>query len=206
MTRASDAVPTLDDDLPPDNPLTTKEGWGALVRHAPEPPTLLSTEKLAALPHRRRVDYDQMLRDYHADLSLVNTRSSRRSIFTGRFLVQLNRWRISGRRGIAISGASGTGKTTVSPSSVARTNSPSANASPLTRPGYRSPTSPSHRRPHSACQRSSSPGSSGWSSAAATTSPTSPRRSAPLPRPPRVLSEDENHSLHLGAGLHAAGP
>jgi hypothetical protein len=43
-----DASPTLDDDVPPDNPLTTKEGAGAFVRHTPEPPTLLSTEKLAA--------------------------------------------------------------------------------------------------------------------------------------------------------------
>jgi hypothetical protein len=70
----------VDDDVPPDDPLTTKEGWGAFVRHTPEPPTLLSTEKLAALPPRRRADYDQMLRDYHADLPLVNTpKPSRRS-------------------------------------------------------------------------------------------------------------------------------
>jgi hypothetical protein len=103
---------TSTDDVPPDNPLTTKEGWGAFVRHTPEPPTLLSNEKLAAFPPRRRADYGQMLRDYHADLPLVNTPTIQKVISTGRLLIQLNRRQISARRGIVISGASGTGKTT----------------------------------------------------------------------------------------------
>jgi hypothetical protein len=53
-----------------------------------------------------------MLRDYHADLPLVNTPTIQKVISTGRLLIQLNRRQISARRGIVISGASGTGKTT----------------------------------------------------------------------------------------------
>jgi hypothetical protein len=112
MTSAPDTPPTLDDDVPPDNPLTTKEGWGAFVRHTPEPPALLSAEELVALPPRRRSGYDEMRRDYHSDLPLVNTPTIQRVISTGRLLVQLNRRQISARRGAIISGASGTGKTT----------------------------------------------------------------------------------------------
>jgi Bacterial TniB protein len=104
--------PEIDDDVPPDSPLTTKEGWDAFVRHTPEPPTLLSANKLATLPQHDRADYDQMLRDYHADLPLVNTPTIQKVISTGRLLIQLNRRQISARRGIVISGASGTGKTT----------------------------------------------------------------------------------------------
>jgi DNA transposition AAA+ family ATPase len=53
-----------------------------------------------------------MLRDYHADLPLANTPTIQKVISTGRLLIQLNRRQISARRGVVISGASGTGKTT----------------------------------------------------------------------------------------------
>ncbi|MCO6004924.1 ATP-binding protein [Actinoallomurus purpureus] len=112
MTSAPHTATTPNDEVPPDNPLTTKEGWGAFVRHAPEPPMLLTADELVALSPRRRSAYDEMRRDYHSDLPLVNTPTIHRVISTGRLLVQLNRRQISARRGAIISGASGTGKTT----------------------------------------------------------------------------------------------
>lgn len=48
----------------------------------------------------------------HADLPLVNTPTIQKVISTSRLLVQLNRNQVSARRGVIISGASGTGKTT----------------------------------------------------------------------------------------------
>jgi hypothetical protein len=112
MTSTPHTATTPDDEVPPDNPLTTKEGWGAFVRHAPEPPVLLTAKELAALSPHRRSAYDEMRRDYHSDLPLVNTPTIQKVISTGRLLIQLNRRQISARRGIVISGASGTGKTT----------------------------------------------------------------------------------------------
>jgi hypothetical protein len=99
-------------DVPPDNPLTTKEGWSAFVARTPQPPALLSAQELLALPRRRRADQDEQRRDYHADLPLVNTPTIQKVIATGRLLVQLNRRQVSARRGTVISGMSGTGKTT----------------------------------------------------------------------------------------------
>ncbi len=32
------SVPQIEDDVPPDSPLTTKEGWAAFVRHTPSRP------------------------------------------------------------------------------------------------------------------------------------------------------------------------
>ena len=82
MTSAPDTYSTLNDDVPPDNPLTTKEGWGAFVRHTSEPPTLLTTKELAARSPDRRSAYDEMRRDYHSDLPLVNTSTIQKVIST----------------------------------------------------------------------------------------------------------------------------
>lgn len=104
--------PAFTDQIPPDNPLTTKEGWSAFVRRTPEPPTVLSAQQWLALPLSRRILEDERRRDYHADLPLVNTPTIQKMIATGRLLVQLNRHQISARRGAILSGMSGTGKTT----------------------------------------------------------------------------------------------
>ncbi|MFB4309049.1 TniB family NTP-binding protein [Actinomadura sp. GTD37] len=106
------SVPEIDGDVPPDSPLTTKEGWASFVRHTPEPPEMLSPRQLEAFPPRQQAAYEQLRRDYHADLPLVNTPIIQKVISTGRLLIQLNRRQISARRGVVISGASGTGKTT----------------------------------------------------------------------------------------------
>ena len=93
--------------IPADSPLTTKEGWAAFVRHEPVPPELLP----AAGPADRAA-CDEARREYHADLPLVSTPVLQKVISTCRLLIQLNRHQVSARRGVIISGASGTGKTT----------------------------------------------------------------------------------------------
>jgi len=95
-----------------EEPLTTKEGWARFVGYQVEPPPLPSTAELLALPHRQRVAHNDARRDYHAELPLVNTPTIRQVLTTGRLLVQLNRRQVSARRGMILSGASGTGKTT----------------------------------------------------------------------------------------------
>lgn len=101
-----------EDALVTEDPLTTKEGWRRFVGRQPSPPVLLDAPALARLPPREREDYDQVRRDYHADLPLANTPTIQTVITTARLLVQLNRHQVSARRGLIISGASGTGKTT----------------------------------------------------------------------------------------------
>ena len=95
-----------------DNPLTTKEGWRRFVDKEPSPPALLSDAELARLNPARQAGYDEARIDYHSDLPLVNTPVIRQVIGTSRLLIQLNRHQVSARRGVIISGASGTGKTT----------------------------------------------------------------------------------------------
>ena len=95
-----------------DEPLTTKEGWRRFVDRQPQPPALLAAAGLARLAPRDRDRYDEVRREYHADLPLVNTPTIQKVISTSRLLVQLNRKQVSARRGVIISGASGTGKTT----------------------------------------------------------------------------------------------
>jgi hypothetical protein len=98
--------------LDPDDPLTTKEGWRRFVNYQPEPPVDLTAAQQLALSGRRRAEHDEARRDYHAELPLANTPTIRQVLGTGRLLVQLNRRQVSARRGLILSGASGTGKTT----------------------------------------------------------------------------------------------
>ncbi|MEV0525770.1 TniB family NTP-binding protein [Streptomyces sp. NPDC050439] len=100
------------EELPPDSPLTTKKGWRHFVGHDPVPPQLLPAAERAALSGQERMRADDRRREYHADLPLVNTPTIRNVIATTRLLVQLNRNQVSARRGVILSGASGTGKTT----------------------------------------------------------------------------------------------
>ncbi|MBD3576183.1 MULTISPECIES: hypothetical protein [Streptomyces] len=55
----------------------------------------------------------ERLQEYHADLPMVTTPIIRKVVATSRLLIQLNRNQISARRGAFLSGASGTGKTTM---------------------------------------------------------------------------------------------
>jgi Rad3-related DNA helicase len=98
--------------IPADDPLTTKEGWRRFVDHQPHLPTLPTAKQWAATAGRERATQDEARRDYHGDLPLVNTPTIQKVITTSRLLIQLNRRQVSARRGVIISGASGTGKTT----------------------------------------------------------------------------------------------
>lgn len=100
------------DDVGADEALTTKEGWRRFVEHQAQPPQLLSAAALAGLSGPERAGYDDARRDYHCDLPLVSTPTIRQVVTTSRLLIQLNRRQVSARRGVIISGASGTGKTT----------------------------------------------------------------------------------------------
>ncbi|MFE7419966.1 TniB family NTP-binding protein [Rhodococcus sp. NPDC057529] len=97
-------------DPPPDEPLTTKEGWSRWVgrdRSAPE----LRDDWLELEP-RERAAYDDVRLDYHSDLIVVNTPTIQEVVKTVRRLLILNRRQISARRGLIVTGGAGTGKTT----------------------------------------------------------------------------------------------
>lgn len=107
-------TPVSDDTMepPPDSPLTTKEGWHRFVEHELLPPQLMSVDQRAALSKRELAREDDLRRECHAALPLANTPTIRKVIATSRLLIQLNRHQVSARRGVILSGASGTGKTT----------------------------------------------------------------------------------------------
>ena len=95
-----------------DEPLTTKQGWRRFVDRAPAVPEQHNPATAELLTPAQREAYDEVRSAYHADLPLANTPTIQKVISTARLLVQLNRSQISARRGLIVSGASGTGKTT----------------------------------------------------------------------------------------------
>jgi hypothetical protein len=114
MSPPASSTPQTDTggQTPPDSPLTTKEGWRRYVEHETHPPKPLTAAELTALTGREQARTNDRRREYHADLPLVNTPTIRKVISTARLLIQLNRHQVSARRGVIVSGASGTGKTT----------------------------------------------------------------------------------------------
>lgn len=110
MNTPSPSAP--DTEAPPDNPLISKEGWRRFVDHEPVPPQQLTAAERAALSPQEWAREDERRREYHADLPMVHTPVIRKVTTTSRLLIQLNRNQISARRGVILSGASGTGKTT----------------------------------------------------------------------------------------------
>jgi len=105
-------VPPDGGGVPADSPLTTRDGWAAFAGREASPPQLLTAAGLAGLQAGKRAAYDEARREYHADLPLVSTPVLQKVITTCRLLIQLNRHQVSARRGVIISGSSGTGKTT----------------------------------------------------------------------------------------------
>ena len=94
-------------------PLTTKEGWAAFVsRPQPEPPRLLPQASLARLDPLEREVYNETRQDYHSELLLVATPDIRQITSVGAKLIVGNRGKQLGRRGLIVSGQSGTGKST----------------------------------------------------------------------------------------------
>ena len=98
----------------PSSPLTTKEGWNAFVSGAslPEPPRLLAAADLERLEPDERELYDCARQDYHSELTLVATPDILKITRAGQRLVTSNRGKQLGRKGLMVSGASGTGKST----------------------------------------------------------------------------------------------
>jgi hypothetical protein len=94
--------------------LTTLEGWRQFVADAPRPPEPLLTphQHRERLDAPDRIDDDEIRLDYHTRLTVVATSALRQVVHTGRRLTLLNRHAISARRGLIVSGAAGTGKTT----------------------------------------------------------------------------------------------
>lgn len=100
------------DDDEVDHPLTTKEGWARFVTEVLDAPTMLSPSALQRLPEDQRAQYDTAREHYHARLVVVSTPTIRHVAATGRKRILLNRYQHSARRGLIVSGAAGTGKTT----------------------------------------------------------------------------------------------
>ncbi|WP_433664731.1 ATP-binding protein [Nocardia sp. CA-128927] len=95
------------------HPLATKQGWSAFIAQAnPEPPQLLSDADWRKLDGLEREVYDDARQDYHSSLLLVATPDIRKIIHTGSKLIINNRGKQLGRRGLIVSGSSGTGKST----------------------------------------------------------------------------------------------
>lgn len=94
-------------------PLSTKQGWASFTAQTPpEPPRLLPAQDWKRLDGLEREFYDEARQEYHSQLLLVATPDIRRIIHHGSKLVINNRGKQLGRRGLLVSGASGTGKST----------------------------------------------------------------------------------------------
>lgn len=95
------------------HPLATKEGWSSFVGTAhPQPPQMLSGSDRERMDELERELYDEARQDYHSSLLLVATPDIRKVLHTGQKLIVNNRGKQLGRRGLLVSGGSGTGKST----------------------------------------------------------------------------------------------
>ena len=97
---------------PVHEPPTTKEGWAAFVRQQPSGADLLPARQLAALDPVEREAYDEARLAHHARLVVVATPTVDQIVKTGRRLVVLNSGTDTARRGLVVTGDSGTGKST----------------------------------------------------------------------------------------------
>jgi len=88
------------------------EGWRAFLRHDPDPPALIPAAVRKQLPEGDRLAYDERRMDYHIRLGVIQTPMLAEVLQAGRLLALLNREAVSARRGLIVSGAAGTGKTT----------------------------------------------------------------------------------------------
>jgi hypothetical protein len=97
----------------PRHPLATREGWAAFVSSpVPEPPPLLPAADLDRLDQAEREIYNDARMHYHGQMRLVATPDIRKIIATGSKLIVSNHGKQLGRRGLIVSGPSGTGKST----------------------------------------------------------------------------------------------
>jgi hypothetical protein len=93
-------------------PLTTWEGWQRFTGAGQAEPKLLTAGDLELLSETERAAYDYDRADYHSRLVIVATPVVKQVYAAGRRLILLNRHQVSARRGLIVTGAAGTGKTT----------------------------------------------------------------------------------------------
>lgn len=93
-------------------PATTREGWSAFVGKQPSAFELLPDRVWKALAADERAAYDQARFEHHAELVIVATPTIRTVAHTARRLVLLNHRQTGARRGMIVTGSSGTGKST----------------------------------------------------------------------------------------------
>jgi hypothetical protein len=94
------------------DPTTTLQGWRRFVDAEPAQFELLPEPRWAALSPADRLAYDEARFDYHSEMVVVATSTIRQVAQQGRLLTLLNRRESSARRGLIVSGAQTTGKST----------------------------------------------------------------------------------------------
>ncbi|HET9974622.1 MAG TPA: ATP-binding protein [Streptosporangiaceae bacterium] len=92
--------------------LTTLDGWREFTTAEARPPDLPDGPQWEAMTEADRELYDEYRLDYHTRLAAAATSTLRQVVTTGRRLTLLNRHAVSARRGMILSGAAGTGRTT----------------------------------------------------------------------------------------------
>jgi hypothetical protein len=93
-------------------PLTTLTGWRAFVHRTITAPDLLPAERWPCLDAgERTVDVEDRV-GYHAELLALQTPDLHKIVSTGRSLLLLNHRQHGARRGLLVSGAPTTGKST----------------------------------------------------------------------------------------------
>ena len=92
--------------------LTTKEGWVRFVDADHVAPPMPSRGEWLALDEEVQAAHGEARLDYHTQLAIVATPAIRQVASIGRRLVLLNRHQVSARRGLIVTGPTGTGKTT----------------------------------------------------------------------------------------------
>ncbi|GLW12626.1 hypothetical protein Misp01_77540 [Microtetraspora sp. NBRC 13810] len=94
------------------DPTTTLTGWRRFVDDRPASFDLLPEEQARVLSDGERFSYDDARINYHSELAVVATSTVREVAKQGRLLALLNRRETSARRGMIVSGAWTTGKST----------------------------------------------------------------------------------------------
>ncbi|MGN9843734.1 TniB family NTP-binding protein [Nonomuraea sp. H19] len=93
-------------------PTTTLEGWQRFIAADPPRFELLPQQQWRQLGDPERRDYDEARIAHHAELVVVTTSAISEITTEGRLLTLLNQREIGARRGLIVSGAAATGKTT----------------------------------------------------------------------------------------------
>lgn len=92
---------------------TSKAGWRVFVsREHPSPPELLDADNLALLDPVEREIYDDRRRSFHSGLLLVYTPQIQQVVQVGMKRLRDNQGKEIGRKGLAVLGCGGTGKST----------------------------------------------------------------------------------------------